>query len=124
MRKREVQTVGCSKVSYKDVLCNTGNTTDICNNCKWKSTSKNYIRDFLGGPVVKNLPSSVGDVGSIPGQGTQIAHATGKLSQCATTTEARVSQLDILCSVTKDPAWQNEIPSAATNTQSSQINKY
>ena len=77
MRKWEVQAVGC-KVSYKGVLCNTGNTTDICNNCKWKLTSKNYIRDFLGGSVVKNLPCNVGDVGSIPGQGTRITHATGK----------------------------------------------
>ena len=25
--------------------------------------------DFLGGPVVKNLPTNVGDVGSIPGLG-------------------------------------------------------
>ena len=91
-------------MSYKDVLCNTGNTTDICNNCKWKLTSKNYIRDFLGGPVVKNLPCNVGDVGSIPGQGCQILYATGKLSQCATTTEARMPQLDSLCTLTKDPA--------------------
>ena len=123
VRKWEVQTVGC-KISYKGVLCNTANTTDICNNCKWKLTSKNYIRDFLGCPVVKNLPCDIGDVGSIPGQGSQILYATGKLSRWATTTEARVPQLDSLCTVMKDPAWRNEIPCAATNTQSSQINKY
>ena len=29
-------------------------------------------RDFPGGPVVENLPSSAGDVDSIPGQGTKI----------------------------------------------------
>ena len=37
--------------------------------------------------MVKNLPSNAGDVGSIPGQGTKIPHATGQLSPCATTTE-------------------------------------
>ena len=42
--------------------------------------------DFPGGPVVKNLPSSAGDTGSIPGQGTKIPHAMGK-QPCATTTE-------------------------------------
>ena len=58
------------------------------------------FRDFPGGPVVKNLPSSAGDVDSIPGQGTKIPHATGQLSPRATSTEltclserARVPQL-------------------------------
>ena len=41
------------------------------------------LRDFPGGPVVKNLPSNAGDVGSIPGQGTGIPHALGQLSLCA-----------------------------------------
>ena len=46
------------------------------------SLSNNIIlkikkRDFPGGPVVKNLPSNVGDAGSIPGRGTKISHATG-----------------------------------------------
>ena len=31
--------------------------------------------DFPGGPVVKNLPSSAGDMGSISGQGTKIPGA-------------------------------------------------
>ena len=43
--------------------------------------------DVPGGPVVKNLPSSAGDVGSIPGEGTKIPHAAGQLSPRATTTE-------------------------------------
>ena len=34
-------------------------------------------RDFPGGAVVKNLPASAGDVGSIPGQETKIPHDTG-----------------------------------------------
>ena len=36
-----------------------------------------HVWNFLGGPVVKNRPSNVGDVGLIPGQGTKILHAGG-----------------------------------------------
>ena len=43
-------------------------------------TSKEKSRDFSGGPEVKNLTSNVGDVGSIPGRGAKIPHATGQLS--------------------------------------------
>ena len=50
----------------------------------------NRTRDFPGGPVVKNLPSSAGDVGSIPGQGTKIPHTVGQLSLCAETREKPV----------------------------------
>ena len=32
--------------------------------------------DFSGGPVVKNLPSNAGDMGSIPGRGTKSPRAT------------------------------------------------
>ena len=32
--------------------------------------------------MVKNLPSNVGDMGLIPGQGTKIPHALGQLSLC------------------------------------------
>ena len=32
---------------------------------KWKTQKV----DFLGGPVVKNLPANAGDMGSIPGPG-------------------------------------------------------
>ena len=35
---------------------------------------------FPDGPVVKSLPCSTRDVGSIPGWGTKIAHAAGQLS--------------------------------------------
>ena len=44
-------------------------------------------RDFPGGPVVENLPSNAGDVGSIPGQGTKIPYASGQLNPSATTRE-------------------------------------
>ena len=46
-----------------------------------------HSRDFPGGPVVKNPPSSAGDAGSIRGQGTKIPHAVGQLGPCTTTTE-------------------------------------
>ena len=36
-------------------------------------------RDFPGGPVVKNPPSNAGDMGSVPGQGTEIPHPVGQL---------------------------------------------
>ena len=42
------------------------------------------MRDFPGGPVVKNPPSYAGDVDSTPDQGNKITHAVGKLSLCAT----------------------------------------
>ena len=43
--------------------------------------------NFPGGPVVKNLPSNAGDIGSIPHQETKIPHAVGQLSPCAKTPE-------------------------------------
>ena len=45
-----------------------------------------------GGPEVKNSPSSAGDVGSIPGRGTKIPHATGQLSPCTATEEGCTQQ--------------------------------
>ena len=41
------------------------------------------MRDLLGGPGVKNPPSNAGDAGFVPGQGTQIPHASGQRSPCA-----------------------------------------
>ena len=43
--------------------------------------------DFPGGPVVKNPPFNAGDRGSIPGWGTKISHAAGKLNPYTTATE-------------------------------------
>ena len=45
------------------------------------SSKKNVLRDFLGGPVVKTLPSNSGGVGSIPGQGTKIPQASWPKNQ-------------------------------------------
>ena len=50
-----------------------------------KSTT---FRDFPDGPVVKKLSPNAGDVGSIPGPGTEIPHDTEKPSPCTATTEA------------------------------------
>ena len=47
---------------------------------------KSKYRAFPAGPVVKNLPCNEKDMGSIPGEGTKIPHATEQLSLCATTT--------------------------------------
>ena len=41
---------------------------------------KGFSRDFLDGPVVGNLPSNAGNVGSIPGQGTKIPLAPNLFS--------------------------------------------
>ena len=52
-------------------------------------TNKAY-GDCPGGPVVKNLPSNAGYMGSIPGQGTKIPHAAGQLNLRAATTEHEI----------------------------------
>ena len=75
---------------------------------------KVILRDFPGGPVVKNPPSKAGDAGSIPGRGTKIPRAVGQLSPHAATTEparsgARVPQLERSPgATTKDPACRSE----------------
>ena len=43
-----------------------------------------HLRDFPGGPVVKNLPCNAEVVGSLLGQGTKIPHAEEQLSLCTT----------------------------------------
>ena len=50
--------------------------------------SKCLLGDFVGGPVVKNPTSSVGDMGSIPACGTKIPHALEQLSPGSATTES------------------------------------
>ena len=44
-------------------------------------------RDFPGGSVVKNQPSTAGEMVSILGQGTKIPHAMEPLSLCPVTPE-------------------------------------
>ena len=55
-------------------------------------------REFPGDPVVKNLSSSPGDLGSILGQRTKVPHATRQLSHRATAAEPG------LCSNRKRPS--------------------
>ena len=43
--------------------------------------------DFPGGPVLRSLASSAGDLGLMHGRGTQIPHATGHQSLCTVTSE-------------------------------------
>ena len=40
------------------------------------SKIKISLQDFPGNPVVKNLPSNAGGLGSIPGQKVKIPHAS------------------------------------------------
>ena len=65
--------------------------------------------DFPGCPVAMNPPSNVGDAGGISTQGTQIPHATWKLSSFATNREKPVH-------------WRNSLR-ASSKIRCSQINK-
>ena len=46
-----------------------------------------YLGDCPSGPGVKYMPSNAGDVGSIPGWGTNFPHVVGQLSSYPATTE-------------------------------------
>ena len=46
-----------------------------------------YSGDFAHGPMAKNLLCNPGDSGSIPGWGTKIPHAPGKLCRQTSTPE-------------------------------------
>ena len=53
-----------------------------------KERKKTGTGDFLGGPVVKNLPVNAEDIGLIPDLGTKVPHTVGQRIQCTTTSEA------------------------------------
>jgi len=57
--------------------------------------------DFPCDPMVRNLPSNAGDMGLIPGQGSEIPQAIQQLSLRATS---------------KDPTSTTKIPCATTKT--------
>ena len=82
------------------------------------SCSINIQRDFPGGPVVKNSPSSAGDEGSIPGWETinEILHVAGQVSPCATATEPVPQRIEA-------GTPQRKILCTASKTRRSQINK-
>ena len=42
---------------------------------------RNISGDFPGGPVVKSSPSNAGGMGSIPGRGAKIPHASPSKNQ-------------------------------------------
>ena len=67
-------------ISSPTLLCPFLKRTTLATKMK-----RNLFWDFPGGPVVKNLLSIAGDMGSIPGQGTKIPHAEGQLSLSTTT---------------------------------------
>ena len=52
---------------------------------KFKKKKNSSVRDFPGGPVVKNPPCNAGDAGLIPGGGTKIPHAMEPVSPCMAT---------------------------------------
>ena len=60
----------------------------------WRKTrqspypEKAHSWDFPGGPVVKNPPCDAENTGSIPGQETNIPHASEQLSLSAITIES------------------------------------
>ena len=43
--------------------------------------------------MIKDPPCNAGDVGLIPGQGTEIPHAQEQLSPCTGTTEAQLASI-------------------------------
>ena len=53
--------------------------------------------DFLGGPVVKNLPCNSGDLNLIPGQGTKIPRAEEQLSPHVISTEHATTRESKCC---------------------------
>ena len=40
-----------------------------------------HMKDFPGGPVVETSPSNAGHVGSVPGRGIKISHASWPINQ-------------------------------------------
>ncbi|KAI4568734.1 hypothetical protein MJG53_014352 [Ovis ammon polii x Ovis aries] len=62
-----------------------GLVVDLSEAVECRSADEDVIKDFPGGPVVKNLPCNAGDVGSILGQGTEIPYSSEQLNQCTPT---------------------------------------
>ena len=74
-----------SMAGYSPCDCKESATAERLSTSSAIRSVKSLLRDFPGGPVIKNLPASAGDTGSTPGLGTKIPHAAGQLSLCATT---------------------------------------
>ena len=79
-------------------------------------SSRRTERNFPGGPVVKNLPSNAGDMGSPPGLGTKIPHGLGQLSPPAP------QLLSPQTTTQEKPTHRNKDPVRCNPTQCGQIN--
>ena len=82
---------------------------------RWQRSRAGGHRDFPGGPLAKNRPCKAGHVGTTPGQGTRVPHASGQLGPHTTPAEPGS------CSRQSHTATENL--RAATQTRHSQINK-
>ena len=71
-----------------------GRGTLLLPRCSFWSSKVGFLGDFLGGPVIKNLPANAGDADVVPGQRTKIPPATGQPSLHAATSEAHAPQLE------------------------------
>ena len=77
----------------------------LCMFLSW--LSKQSIGTSLGVQGLRICPSSAGDVGLIPGWGTEILHATGQLSPLAITREKlECGNKESLHAATKTPCSQ------------------
>ena len=54
----------------------------------YKTSKGSWWGTFPGGPMVKNLSCSAGDLDSMPGQGTETPHGSEQPSLCTTTRES------------------------------------
>ena len=50
---------------------------------------KFHLRDFAGGSAVESPPCNVGDLGSIPGQGSRILHESEQLGLYVADTDTK-----------------------------------
>ena len=88
------------------------------------------MRDFPGGPEVKNLPCNAGDASSISGQGTKLPPCHGATkpvhynyqSPWTTNTEPSCHNYRVRVPTTKDLRNAMKTSHSATKTQHSQIN--
>ena len=65
-----------------------GQERSLTQECFWSDSKLEAVQDFPGGPVLRNPPFNAGGAGSIPGWGTKIPYAEGKLTSCASATES------------------------------------
>ena len=79
--------VGTSLLSIPSVLFKR--FSNFAYAARKQKPSENQSGDFPGGLVVNNLPCNTGDVGSIPGWGTKIPHASEQPGPHATAMRSR-----------------------------------